>query len=510
MEAIEVGFLSILPPLIAIVLALLTKEVIPSLVVGILSGTFIYSLNTGGGLIGTVETSVELMAVKLSDNITMILFLAFLGCLVAVITMAGGSQAYGKWAASKIKSRTGAKLSTAFLGLIIFIDDYFNCLTVGTVMQPVTDKYKVSRAKLAYIIDSTAAPICIIAPISSWAASVISQIEDSGAGNGLSIFIKSIPYNLYALFTILMVIVVCCTSLDFGPMKKFELAALDSTDNFKDESIQETEISNMDVSSKGTVLDLILPIVSLISLSVITMLYIGGYFDGGVSLSDAFGDTDPGLALAISGFLSLFISFLLFVPRKVLSFKRFMDGLTLGVKSMVPAFIILTLAWTISGVCRDLLSTGTYVGDFVSSSNFKPEFIPAIVFLVAGFLAFAMGTSWGTFGILIPIITIISQEVAPELLTISIAAVLAGSVFGDHCSPISDTTILSSTGAGCKHLDHVSSQIPYTLVVAGACFIGYLVAGFTQNIILTLLVTLVSLTVFAFMVKKFLCNNKSV
>ena len=486
MEAIDIGVLSILPPIIAIALALMTKEVISSLIVGILSGTLIYAFNTGGGIVKAVDVTFTLMAEKLGANASIILFLGFLGALVAVITMAGGSKAYGDWAGNKIKSKRGAQFGTALLGGLIFIDDYFNCLTIGTVMRPVADKHQISRAKLAYIIDATAAPICIIAPISSWAASVISQmsgLEVNGVPlNGMETFMATIPYNLYAILTLIMVIVLCVTNIEFGPMAKFEKAAREGKEHkgMAASEGEEDELSRVKISSKGKVYDLIIPILALIIFAVFSMLYVGGYFEGGMTIAEGFGNTDAGSALA------LIVAFLLFVPRKVITFKEFMDGIGIGVKSMVGAFIILTLAWTISGVCRELLNTGEFVGGLVAASNMPPAIIPAIVFLVAGGLAFAMGTSWGTFGILIPIVTMICAAVAPELITATLAATLAGAVFGDHCSPISDTTILSSTGAGCNHIDHVSSQIPYTLVVAGCCFIGYLIAGVTANVWITL------------------------
>lgn len=500
MDPINVGFLSIIPPIIAIGLALATKEVISSLIIGILSGTFIYALNTTSGILGvtvkTLDTTMALMSTKLSGNIPIVLFLAMLGALVVVITKAGGSKAYGEWASSKIKSRVGASLATSALGALIFIDDYFNCLTVGTVMKPVTDKHKISHAKLAYLIDATAAPVCIIAPISSWAASVISQMGDTGL-NGMDSFIRSIPYNLYAILTIIMVIVVSCLQLDFGLMEKFEYNAkvhgiLDSESKISSTDSNE-ELNQLRVSSKGRVFDLLIPIAALIVFSILSMLYIGGYFEGGMTLAEGFGNTDAGPALAISSFVSLIVAFFLFVPRKVLNFREFMDGIGQGVKSMVGAIIILTLAWTISGVCRDLLSTGEYVGDWVANSSMPTVLIPSIIFVVAGFLSFSMGTSWGTFGILIPIIATVCSRVAPELTIISLSATLAGSVLGDHCSPISDTTILSSTGAGCNHIDHVASQIPYALVAGICCIIGYLIAGLTQNLLLTLGVSILCL-----------------
>ncbi|MGL4362911.1 MAG: Na+/H+ antiporter NhaC family protein [Cellulosilyticaceae bacterium] len=491
MEAIDIGWLSILPPLIAIGLALITKEVISSLIVGILSGTMIYAFNTGGGVVKGLDVTFSLMSQKLGDNAPIIIFLGFLGALVAVITMAGGSRAYGDWATKKITTKKGAQLGTSLLGTMIFIDDYFNCLTIGTVMRPVADKHHISRAKLAYIIDSTAAPICIIAPISSWAASVISQmngLEVNGVQlNGMETFMATIPFNLYAILTLIMVVVLCVTDIEFGPMKKFEQLARDRKEKkLPIQNEEDDELSRLTVSAKGRVFDLVIPIASLIVFSVLSMLYIGGYFEGGMTLAEGFGNTDAGPALAIAGFGALLVAFLLFVPRKVISFKSFMEGIGTGIKSMVGAFVILTLAWTISGVCRDLLNTGDFVGMKVAESNMPVALIPAIVFIVAGGLAFAMGTSWGTFGILIPIVTVICASVAPQLVTATLAATLAGAVFGDHCSPISDTTILSSTGSGCNHIDHVSSQIPYAMVVASCCFVGYIIAGFTANPWLTL------------------------
>lgn len=513
MDAINAGWLSILPPIIAIVLALITKEVISSLIVGIFSGTLIYAFLTEGGVIKAVDVTFTLMAEKLGANASIILFLGFLGALVAVITMAGGSRAYGDWASKKLKTKKSAQLGTSLLGGLIFIDDYFNCLTIGTVMKPVTDKHNISRAKLAYIIDATAAPICIIAPISSWAASVISQMSGLEVGgvplNGMETFMATIPYNLYAILTLIMVITLSVTNIEFGPMAKMEAAARKRKDNEAIEAADDTDdMAKMKISSKGRVFDLIIPILALIIFSVLSMLYVGGYFEGGMTLAEGFGNTDAGPALAMAGFGALIVAFLQFVPRKVITFKEFMDGIGIGVKSMVGAFIILTLAWTISGVCRELLSTGEFVGGVVAASNMPPALIPAIVFLVAGGLAFAMGTSWGTFGILIPIVTMICSAVAPDLITASLAATLAGAVFGDHCSPISDTTILSSTGAGCNHMDHVASQIPYTLVVAGCCFVGYIIAGFTANLWITLGSSIALLAITLFILNRI--SNKKV
>jgi len=502
MESINVGFLSLIPPIIAIGLALVTKEVISSLIIGILSGTFIYSVYTTTGivdiLVGTVGTTVTLMSSKFADNVSIVIFLCLLGALVVVITKAGGSKAYGDWASKKITSRVGAQLATSALGALIFIDDYFNCLTVGTVMRPVTDKYKISHAKLAYIIDATAAPICIIAPVSSWAASVVSQMGDTGL-NGMQSFIQSIPFNLYAILTVVMIIILSVTDLEFGPMKTFEEAAINNGDLDFGHSPEiagtDDELNKLKINPNGKVSDLVIPIVALIVLSILSMLYVGGYFEGGMSIADGFGNTDAGSALALSSFASLIVAFLLFVPRRAITFKDFMAGISDGVKSMADAIIILVLAWTISGVCRNLLSTGDYVSGIVAASNMPVVLIPTIIFIVAAFLSFSMGTSWGTFGILIPIVASICASVAPQLTIITLSATLAGSVFGDHCSPISDTTILSSTGATCNHIDHVSTQLPYACVVAGCCILGYIVAGITTSLIATWIVSIGALII---------------
>lgn len=493
MEHINAGFFSILPPIIAIALALITKDVISSLILGIVSGTVIYILNTGGGSpVLALDYTFTVMADKF--DVMMIIFMCILGALVAVITLAGGARAYGSWASKKVKSPIGAKLATSFLGIVIFIDDYFNCLTVGTVMRPVTDIHKISREKLAYLIDAMAAPICIIAPVSSWAASVISYFPKDTQGDGMSLFIKTIPFNFYALLTIVMVIMLSVWNLDFGPMAKFERKARHrKAENTEVRSTLSDDFSNRAVSEKGKVYDLIIPILALILFSVLAMLYTGGYFDGeNKSMFQAFGDTVPTKSLVLGGFSALVAAFLLFMPRKVLSFQEFMEGIVLGVKSMVTACIILALAWTIKGVC-DILSTGAYVSRMVETSNMPVMLIPAIVFIVAALLSFSIGTSWGTFGILIPIMITVSETVSPELLIINLAATLAGSIFGDHCSPISDTTILSSTGAGCNHIDHVATQIPYAVLVACCSFIGFIVAGLSKSLVLSFGISLILL-----------------
>ncbi|MDR0486633.1 MAG: Na+/H+ antiporter NhaC family protein [Treponema sp.] len=478
------GIWSVMPPLVAIALALITKEVIFSLLIGIMSGAVIHSVIMGLGPLGIFTVTLDMMITKLSDgdNAAMVVFLALLGALVAVVTRAGGSNAYGTWASKKIKSRESAGLLTAFLGLLIFIDDYFNCLTVGTVMRPVTDRFRISREKLAYMIDATAAPVCIIAPISSWAASVISYYPTETGVTGMQAFVSSIPLNLYAVLTIFMVLwVTIRKKSDYGPMaivqrRADETGTVESTAS---SSVVGDELEKLNVSPNGKVFDLVIPVVLLVIFSVLAMLWYGEYWgEEKKSLFDAFGDTSAGPALALGGFSALVAAFFLFVPRKVVSFRDFFAGIGMGIKSMVPAIIILALAWTISGICRDLLNTGTYVAGLVQTSSMPIALIPAIMFIVAAALSFATGTSWGTFGILIPIVISICDIVAPYLSIVSLSAVLAGSVFGDHCSPISDTTILSSTGARCNHIDHVTTQIPYALTVAAVCFVGYIISGF--------------------------------
>jgi Na+/H+ antiporter NhaC len=444
-----------------------------------MSGALIYSAFFGLGAVGIFTVTVETMSERF--DATMVIFLALLGGLVALITKAGGSNAYGAWAAKKIKSQKEASLLTVFLGMLIFIDDYFNCLTVGTVMRPVTDRFKISREKLAYLIDATAAPVCIIAPISSWAASVISYYPTESGISGMQAFIGSVPMNLYALLTLFMIIWLSLRkNSGFGPMAAAERRAEETGKLGNDESSGQgsDELDKMEISSKGSILDLIVPVAFLVVFSIIAMLFSGGYWNGeGMTLFEAFGETDAGFSLALGGFCALIVAFFLFVPRKLMGFNDFFSVLTKGMKSMVPAIIILTLAWTISGICRYKLNTGDYVASLVESSSMPVAVIPAIMFIISAILSFATGTSWGTFGILIPIGITICDSVAPHLSIVTLSAILAGSVFGDHCSPISDTTILSSTGAQCKHIEHVATQLPYALTVAVVCFIGYILYG---------------------------------
>lgn len=493
------GWWSILPPLIAILLALITKEVLSSLIIGILAGALIFSQ---GNPIAMVTNTFTIMGDRMGANAKILIFLGLLGAIVVLVTRAGGSAAYGQWAIQKIKTRKGASLATAALGCLIFIDDYFNCLTVGTVMRPVTDRHRISRAKLSYLLDATAAPICIIAPISSWGASVATYISDAGAGNGMTTFISIIPYNLYALATISMIVIICCTNINFGPMARFEKNAVENGDLFSNsETMNAAEVQ---AAGKGKVIDLVIPILSLILFTVLAMVYTGGGFSGDATFTEAFGNCDSSLSLVIGSFGALLITFLLFIPRKVLNFNEFMNGIAEGVKSMVPSFLILILAWTIGGICSsDYLNTGGFIGNLVNDSTFPVFILPAMIFIVAGFLGFATGTSWGTMALLIPIgAAICTPANTAHLLFPVLGAILAGAVYGDHISPISDTTILSSTGAGCNHIDHVSTQLVYATLVTGCSLIGYLLMGILNSPWIPLLLTIILLSIALFICDK--------
>lgn len=481
-------FWALVPPVIAILLALITKEVYSSLFVGILVGSIFYAGDFEGTMNHIFKDGI-VSQLSDPDNVGIILFLVFLGVIVCLMNKAGGSKAFGEWASSHIKTRVGAQLATVLLGCLIFIDDYFNCLTVGSVMRPVTDSHKISRTKLAYLIDATAAPICIIAPISSWAAAV-NGFAPEGT-NGTLLFIKAIPYNFYALFTIAMMIGFIVTKSEFGPMAGFEKKAMKegilSSINSKNESGEEKPIGN------GKVIDLVVPIVVLIIGCVIGMIYSGHFFDG-VGFVDAFADSKAPIGLMLGSFVALAITILFYVCRRTLKFSDCMSCIPEGFKAMVPAIIILTLAWTLKGI-TDSLGASDYVAAIVdqSAGSFL-NFLPAIVFVIACLLAFATGTSWGTFGILIPIcLKVFPLTDGNPLAIICVSACMAGAVCGDHCSPISDTTIMSSAGAQCNHIDHVSTQLPYALLVAGVSFITYIVAGFVQNAIVSLIVGLIML-----------------
>lgn len=478
---------SLLPPIVAIGLALITKEVYSSLFVGSLTGAVIYAVSASLGAEGVFTTVVrDGLIANLADsyNVGILIFLVVLGTIVALMNKAGGSKAYGEWAAKHIKTRVGACMSTFVLGVLIFVDDYFNCLTVGSVMRPVTDKHNVSRSKLAYIIDATAAPICIIAPVSSWAAAVSGTVEGV---NGIQLFINTIPYNLYALLTIVMVIFISLQNIDYGPMKIHEDNAAKG-DLFTTRNTVYNDEDNK-VSSNGKVIDLIIPVIILIICCVTGMIYSGGFFSG-ESFINAFANCDAAYALSLGSIISLIIIIIYFLARRTLKFEDCMNAIPAGFKQMVPAILILTFAWTLKTM-TGLLEAGAFVSGIVKSASAIQILLPCILFIVALGLAFATGTSWGTFGILIPIVTgIFSTELAgvsdageiPKTVIICISACLAGAVCGDHCSPISDTTIMASTGAQCDHVNHVSTQLPYAFTVAAVCIVGYIFAGFVQNV----------------------------
>ncbi len=495
MEPYAAQWWSIVPPIVAIGLALLTKEVFSSLLVGIFTGTLIYAVGTDANIVmGTLETAFTMMAKKVDFNI--LIFCSLLGALVYLISLSGGTVAYGRASTRIIRGRRSSLASTSGLGLAIFIDDYFNCLTVGTVMRPITDLYKVTRAKLAYIIDSTAAPVCIIAPISSWAAAVGSSLKDTGAFDSeLGAFVATIPWNFYALFSLVLVFFLCWTDFDFGPMKRAE-------DRLRREGVDPTATSTtgdnqLKYNSNGTTWDMLVPLGALIVFAVLALMYTGGYWGDDAkyhTFMAAIGNSSASISLVFASFGALIVALLMYVPRRLMSFAQFAEGSVEGMKMMLPANIILILAWTLSGVCRELLSTPQFMQQVVTASGMGVTFLPVIVFALAAFLAFSMGTAWGTFGILIPIVVPIVQALDPALTVVVLSATLAGSVFGDHCSPISDTTILSSAGSGCSHIEHVSTQLPYALLVAGSAAVGYLVAGLTDgNLWLSWLATAVVL-----------------
>ena len=467
---------ALLPPLVAIVLALITKEVYSSLFVGIVVGALIYS---GFKFEGTVTQIFEGGIIKvLSDsyNVGILIFLVILGSVVCMMNKAGGSAAFGEWAGRHIKTRVGAQLVTVLLGILIFIDDYFNCLTVGSVMRPITDKHNVSRAKLAYLIDATAAPICIIAPISSWAAAVTGFVEGE---DGFGIFIKAIPYNYYALFTIAAMILIVALNVDFGSMAVHEENAAKG-DLYTTPDRPYANATEDVIKGRGRVLDLLFPIITLIVCCIIGMLYSGDFFKG-VGFVDAFSGSDASVGLMLGSFFALIITIVFYAVRRVLSFNESCSCIPEGFKAMVPAILILTFAWTLKAM-TDSLGAKEYVASVVNgiSGNWL-SLLPAIIFLIACFLAFATGTSWGTFGILIPIVVHTFEDKNPTMMIIAMSACMAGAVCGDHCSPISDTTIMASAGAQCNHLNHVSTQLPYAVTVAAVSFVTYIVAGFVQT-----------------------------
>ena len=467
---------ALLPPVIAIGLALITKEVYTSLLAGIITGGLLYSNFNLELMINTIFFQEDGgMVYKLADawNVGILVFLVMLGILVSMLNKAGGSAAFGKWASKHIKTRIGAQISVMILGVLIFVDDYFNCLTVGSVMRPVTDRHKVSRAKLSYIIDATAAPVCIIAPISSWAAAVTSSVPEDSGINGFAVFLQTIPYNLYAILTLVMVLLVTVLRVDFGPMKKHEMNAI-AGDLFTTPGRPYEGNEEEVINEKAHVLDLILPVAVLIASCIVTMVYTGGFFEG-ASFVDAFAASDASVGLVLGGAVTLVFTFIYYMMRDVLSFEEFAKCIPEGFQSMIAPILILTMAWTLSGM-TNLLGAKYFVADLVANSASAMQgFLPMIIFLVAAFLAFATGTSWGTFSILIPIVIGVFPE--GQMMVISIASCLAGAVCGDHCSPISDTTIMASAGGHCEHVNHVVTQLPYVLVVGSVCMVGYLLIG---------------------------------
>lgn len=474
--AVYATFWALVPPVVAIGLALITKEVYSSLFIGVLMGGILYSGFSFEGTITHIFEDGMINVLSDSYNVGILIFLVILGTMVCLMNRAGGSAAFGQFAADHIKGRVGAELATILLGCLIFIDDYFNCLTVGSVMRPVTDKFKVSRAKLAYLIDATAAPICIIAPISSWAAAVTGFVEGE---DGFSIFVRAIPYNFYAILTIVMMIGMVLLRTEFGSMKFHEKNALKGDLYTTPGRPYDTE-KQPEVSVRGTVLDLLIPIISLIICCMVGMLYTGGFFSG-EDFVTAFSQSDASLGLTMGSFFGLLITIGLYQVRRVLKFSECMACIPEGFKSMVPAIMILSFAWTLKAM-TDSLGADVYVATVVASSaRSLLNFLPAIIFVVGCFLAFATGTSWGTFGILIPIVVAVFENSNPDLMIISISACMAGAVCGDHCSPISDTTIMASAGAQCEHVNHVTTQLPYAVTAAVVSFVSYIIAGFVQS-----------------------------
>ena len=490
-------FWSLLPPIVAIALALITKEVYSSLIIGIIVGGLIYAGGNFETTITHVITDGFVKNVADAYNMGIIIFLILLGALVSMMNKAGGSAAFGRWATKHIKSRVGAQLSTIALGVLIFIDDYFNCLTVGSVMRPVADSHKVSRAKLSYLIDATAAPICIIAPISSWAAAVAGFARSAGAENGIKLFIQAIPYNFYALLTIVMMIFIALMKFDYGPMKKHEDNAKEKGDLFTSGTRQ--AIEEMEANPKGKVIDLIFPVFVLIVCCVIGMIYSGGFFSG-ESFIDSFSNSDASVGLAYGAAVTTIITVIYYLCRRVLKFKDLMESLPEGFKAMVPAIMILACAWTLKAM-TDSLGAKIFIAQLIEgSAGAFQSLLPAIIFVIAVGLSFATGTSWGTFGILIPIVLSVFGAGQP-ITIVAISACMAGAVCGDHCSPISDTTIMASAGAQCDHINHVSTQLPYALTVAGVSTVSYVLAGFIPNWYIVLPISIVLMIGTLFVIK---------
>ena len=488
---------ALLPPLVAIVLALITKEVYSSLFVGIVVGALIYS---GFKFEGTVTQIFEGGIIKvLSDsyNVGILIFLVILGSVVCMMNKAGGSAAFGRWASKKIHTRVGAELAAIILGVLIFIDDYFNCLTVGSVMRPVTDRHHVSRAKFAYLIDATAAPVCIIAPISSWAAAVSGFVEGQ---DGLAIFVRTIPYNFYAILTIVMMVGMVLMKTEFGAMRTHEINALNGDLYTTSARPYENATDDETPNPRGKVIDLVIPIVVLVICCVISMIYTGGFFSG-TDFVTAFSQSDASTGLAMGSAFGLVFAIIFYMIRRVINFRDCMGCIPEGFKAMVPAIMILTFAWTLKAM-TDSLGAAVFVEEAMRSVAGGIEVIlPTILFLVGCGLAFATGTSWGTFGILIPIVVAVFEKSSPEMMIISMSACMAGAVCGDHCSPISDTTIMASAGAQCDHVTHVSTQLPYAILAAAVSFVTYIVAGFVKTAWIALPVGIVLMLIVLFVIK---------
>lgn len=487
-------FLALIPPLVAIVISLVTKEVNLSLFIGLFTGTLIFC---SGSPFQSVATMFDIMADKVKGNMGVLIFIVLLGMVVYLMNLSGATHRYAAWASKKLKTKRSTLFATMALGIVIFVDDYFNCLTVGTVMRPITDRNHISREKLAYIIDSTAAPVCIVAPISSWAAAVTSSLPDGSSIDGFGLFLSTILPNYYTWFSLALIVLTTILAVDFGKMRKYE-QSFDPASYAAVETKEEEE-------PKGRVVDLLLPIIALILFSIIAMLYTGGLFSGEASgIGDAFANCDAITALAMGAFYTVIFVAILYLPRKVVSPKQFLDGLVEGFKNMVPATLILILAWSLSGICGgEYLNAGGFVAGVVDTYRISLTFMPAVFFVVSLLLAFSTGTSWGTFAIMIPIVVSVFGDRASEVMSMTVAAILGGSVCGDHLSPISDTTILSSAGAECNHINHVDSQLQYGAVVAVCTLICYIIGSATKNAWIPLIAGIAMLLVFTLVMKKY-------
>ena len=504
-ESVQQSFWSLIPPLIAIILALVTKEVYSSLFIGIVTGSLLFAGFNFEGTMTHIFNDGIIASLSDSWNVGILIFLVILGTIVQLMNRTGGSAAFGNWASRRIQTREGAQLATIALGVLIFIDDYFNCLTVGSVMRPVTDKHNVSRAKLAYLIDATAAPVCIIAPISSWAAAVAGFVEGE---NGLALFIRTIPYNYYALLTIAMMIMIVLMNINYGPMAVHEYNATVNNDIYTTPDRPYRNAIDDSQDKVGIVADMLVPIISLIACCVVGMIYTGGFFSG-TNFVEAFANSDASIGLVLGSFSALIITMVYYLIRNALSFDEMMGCLPDGFKQMVPAILILTLAWTLNGTTASLGAKEYVAGVIANNAAGFASFLPCIIFLIAVGLSFATGTSWGTFGILIPIVVSCFQTTDPQLMIIAMSACMAGSVCGDHCSPISDTTIMSSAGAQCNHINHVSTQMPYALTCAVVSAVTYIIAGLIRNPAIGLICGLI-LMFAVMMIFKIAGKNKSV